>query len=791
MQALAAALRSAARGTGQLALVYGEAGIGKTALLEYFTRASGQGRRLWGACDSLHTPRPLGPLYDVANDAGAALREALEAGASSSVLFPAVLDELGRQPPVTAVLEDLHWADEATLDLVKFLGRRIHRVPALLVLTYRDDELGARHPLRIVLGDLATSGAVRRMVLPRLSVAAVRTLAANEPLDAEALHRQTGGNPFFVTEALASGAAGIPPTVRDAVLARAARLSPSGRAALEAAAVIGTTVEPWILSALVTDVGSATEECIASGMLQSQGELLGFRHELARQAILQTIAAPRLRALHAVVLRALASSPTATPELARLAHHGEGAADTAAVLTHAPAAAARAAAVGAHRQAADQYARALRFADMAAPSHRAQLLDAYAGECAILDRVDEAIAARRKAVDIYREVGHQAREGETLAALALLLVRAGRNAEAEAASRRATRTLRALPPGPPLARAYRMQAHLRMLNRDRAEAVRWGRKAIALAERLGEQETRIAAYNVLGSAMLVYGDERGRAHLERSLGLAREAGLHDLVANAFSNLGSACGEIYRFADADRYLSDGVEYAAEHDLDHAHGYMLSWLALIRLYQGRWTEAGDIAGTLIQSAHVAAISRIMALVALGRLQARRGEPGATAALDEALELASGTQTLQRLAPVRAARAEAAWLVDDRQRARAEARAIWELAVRHRHPWHTGELGYWRWRTGERVRLPRWSARPFALHIEGDWRRAAAAWERLGCPTSGRAPWPMVTRWHASPRSRSSIGLALGLTWTAFDSAFAPTASDAFLAVRGRAPARTPTA
>jgi DNA-binding CsgD family transcriptional regulator len=129
--------------------------------------------------------------------------------------------------------------------------------------------------------------------------------------------------------------------------------------------------------------------------------------------------------------------------------------------------------------------------------------------------------------------------------------------------------------------------------------------------------------------------------------------------------------------------------------------------------------------------AAISRIMALVALGRLRTRRGDPGAMAALDEALDLAEKTQTLQRLGPVRAARAEAAWLEDDIPRVLAEARAAWGLAHHRRHPWHTGELGFWRWRAGERVRLPACAARPFARQVGGDWRRAAAAWERLGCP------------------------------------------------------------
>jgi len=732
LDTLAAARREAAGGPGRVALVYGEAGIGKTALVDAFTREiAAAGRVLRGGCDSLLTPRPLGPLHDIARDASATLRALLETGTAPAVLFPAVLEELGRRPPVVVILEDLHWADEATLDLVKFLGRRIQRVPALLVLTYRDDELGPHHPLRIVLGDLATSSAVRRLPLPPLSVAAVRTLAEHQALDAEALHRQTGGNPFFVTEVLGSRAAGIPPTVRDAVLARAARLSLVGRTALEAAAVIGAQVEPWVLGTLVPDVVAATDACIAIGMLQSQGDLLRFRHELARAAILDTIAAPRRRTLHAQVLAALAAPPSGPPDLARLAHHGEAAADARAVLAHAPAAAARAAALGAHREAADQYARALRFADAAPPADRAALLGAYAEEASIVDRLDDAIRAQREALDLRRAEGDRAKEGECLAALAVTLVRAGRNAEAEDASRRAVRVLQSQPPGRSLARAYRIQSNLRMLNRDRAESVRWSRRAIALAERVGDRLTVIAAYNTMGAAMLVYGDDRGRVHLEHSLALAREAALHDQVGLAYLNLGSACGEVYRFAEADRYLTEGIRLAAERDLDYSQHYMQSWLALTRLYQGRWAEAGDTARALVERPHLAAISRIMALVALGRLRARRGDPGVAAVLDEALELASGTQTLQRLGPVRAARAEAAWLADDREATVAEARAAWDLAVRHRHPWHTGELAFWRYRGGDRVRLPPWTARPFALQIDGDWRRAAAAWQRLGCP------------------------------------------------------------
>ena len=285
----------------------------------------------------------------------------------------------------------------------------------------------------------------------------------------------------------------------------------------------------------------------------------------------------------------------------------------------------------------------------------------------LVDRLDEAIRARREALDLHRAAGDRLREGKAFAVNAAALVRAGRNPEAEEASRRAIAVLRPLPPGPALAYAYRIQANLRMLNRDRAEAVRWGQqghRAGRAPRRAGDRRGRLQ-HDRRGRCS-VYGDDRGRVHLEKSLALAREAGLPEWIASAFLNLGSACGEVYRFADADRYLTEGIRYAAERDLDYGQHYMQAWLALTRLYQGRWAEAGDAARPLVDNPHVAAISRIMALVALGRLRTRRGDPGAAAVLDEALELAERTQTLQRLGPVRAARAEAAWLAGDRPRA-----------------------------------------------------------------------------------------------------------------------------
>ena len=288
------------------------------------------------------------------------LLERLEAGSDRNAIFSACLSELGDQPTIMLV-EDIHWADEATLDLLKFLGRRIHQTPSLLVLTYRDDEIGIHHPLRQLLGDLGSSASLLRIRVASLSKAAVLELARDKKVDAVELHRLTNGNPFFVTEVLAAEG-GIPETVRDAVLARAVHLSRSARATLEAAAVIGVRVEPWLLSSVAGADTGQIEECLAAGMLQAQGDHYAFRHELARQTILGSISPTRKAALHRLALTALEASSETRLDLARLASHAEEARDASAVLQYAPPAAQQASAMGAHRQARDNYGAALQYA---------------------------------------------------------------------------------------------------------------------------------------------------------------------------------------------------------------------------------------------------------------------------------------------------------------------------------------------------------------------------------------------------------------------------------------------
>jgi DNA-binding CsgD family transcriptional regulator len=714
-------------GRGRVALVAGEAGVGKTALVRLFCEEGTRSARvLWAACDPLFTPRPLGPLSVIAEGTAGELKQVVRRGATPYDVVLALVGELRSGRPTLFVLEDLHWADEATLDVFLLLVRRIATVPALVVGTYRDDALERSHPLRRVLGELATTQGVRRLPLGPLSREAVHLMAAPHGVEGRELYEKTGGNPFFVVEVLAAGAEEMPATVREAVLARARPLSFGARELLDAVAVVPQRAELWLVEAMAGGSIQAVDECVSAGMLVADPAGVAFRHELARLSIEESVSPGRKTALHRKALATLADRPGGGLDPARLAHHAEAAGDTDAVLRFAAAGAERAASMGAHREAAAQYARVLRFGDGLALAARAELLERRSYECYLTDQNDDAVAAVQEALRCRRQLGDKLGEGTSLCLLSEVVWCTGRTGEAERAAREAVAVLEQLPASGELAKAYARVAGVTAMMSDRRQAVVWARRALQLSAQVGEAETAIHARRVLASEH----PDGGIEFEERILEEAERAGLVGVVGSVFYSLVATALSVRRYDLAARHLATGMEYCGDHGLELVRLYLLAHQARLHLDQGRWEQAAETARSVLCIPRASITPRIMALVVLGLVRARRGDPGHRPLLDEAWALAEPTGVLTRLGRVAAGRAEAAWLGADRDGVASATEPALPLAS-ERWPALADELAVWRRRAGLNSGAPLQPDGIYGLQLAGKWDAASALWAEAGCP------------------------------------------------------------
>ncbi len=730
LDALSRLMSEAHAGSGRLVFVAGEAGIGKTSLIERFRdETTGEAIFLLGRCEPLSTPVPLGPLHDMAFALGTQFQSALAAGGAGVKLFGAFLAALDAIKNPIVAIEDVHWADEATLDLLRYVGRRLALRRVLLIVTFRADEPSTPRLVRTLVGDLTTLPLVRRIELQPLSEGAVAAMAGGSGVDAGNLYRQTGGNPFFVTEVLSARTAGVPPTVRDAVLARAARLSPAAQAVLRAAACLGPPLSADFLDEVSGQQGPAMDECLAAGMLVLADDGISFRHELARAAVLDEIGARETAALHARALELLLQHPAGTVELERLVRHSEGAGDRTGLLGFSREAGDRAARLGAHRESAALYAKALSVTDGAPNELRAELLDARAFQCFLTNQLDEAFAARRAALEIWTVLGNTRRQSECLRWIARAGWVAGSTEGAEEAALAAVQAVEHLG-GHELAMAYATLAHFNMLGHHNDQALDWGQKALGLADELGDEEARCYALTNVAIARVMSGDESGWDLIDESLRIAYAVGFEDHVARTCFHAHQFAMYQRRYELAQRWFVEGFGYASERDLETWRQFMLAWRARGLFEQGHWDEAQECASTVIAMVPSEDARKLQALAVLARIRIRRGETGAEAILRQASELDARSPLTEWHIRIAAARAELVWWSghrtppEDLHDAYARALSLGE-------PWNTGELAYWMWRFDAIVEPPDGAAEPFALQIAGEWQAAYDRWMEMGCP------------------------------------------------------------
>jgi DNA-binding CsgD family transcriptional regulator/tetratricopeptide (TPR) repeat protein len=724
LAALAEANAAATRGEGRMVCVTGEPGIGKTSLVRRFLDDLGGGRALLGTCDDLSIPRPLGPFRDLAGNVSESLQGALASDAAPHEIQDLLIAELEQPPhPAVLVLEDVHWADHATLDSVTVIGRRIGTLPALLVVTYRGGEAPPGHPLHAALGAVRPDDVLLLELLP-LSREAVAALAGEA---ADELYAATRGNPFYVTELLASReGTDPPPSVASAVSARVARLDGPARRLVELVSAVPNRVSTGVLDELMPGWPIAAEEPERRQLLELAGGHVRFRHELARNAVLSGIPTLARRRVHAQVLGALRA---AGADPADIVHHAEAAGDEEVVSEYALVAARRAAALESNREAYSHYRRAADFADRLSDLEQADLLEELATAAYLVGRLDDAFGAIEGAIGIHRELGDRAAVGRCTRVLSRLHWFVGDGEPARAKAQEAITILEPLGESIELARACSGVAQLAMLGEDTDEALRWGERALDLATRLGDESTRAHALVNIACTKVQLDPAESGALLEAHA-LADVAGEREDATRALGNLAYVLMSWALPDEALRYAEQAVAYAQRYEVHTYVSYVTTTLAWLRLRSGDWAEAERATRAEIQRGIT--IVQLHARTVLAELAVRRGDPDARELVAELGEHAELAGEPQRIAPVLELETEmlmtgGAEVPRERFEALAERmRAHGGLRGRY-----AGRLAAWAAVAGVEIELDSPASGPYAPMVRRDWGAAADAFGEIGWP------------------------------------------------------------
>jgi DNA-binding SARP family transcriptional activator len=717
-----------AEGRGGGVAIAGDAGSGKSTLVQVACADGPRVRLLRGSCDPLSTPRPLGPLRDIARDA--AITTLVQ---GDEVALPRLCEEvyaaLGTEPTVL-VVEDIHWIDAASVDVLRFVARRIQMLPLGLVVTYRDHEIDHAHPARRLLGELAGGRGHEVLELQPLSEGAVRTLVDGSALEARRVHQLTGGNPFFVTEVTKDLDRPLPATVRDAVLARTADIGPEDFEVLQLVATAPDRLDDRVLPVLGVDP-PALRRLEVTGLLSRSRDGLVYRHELARQAIESTIPTGGAPRLHRLLLGALERVDGQEPAV--LTHHAVAAHDATRAVQHARAAAEESIRAGAHGEAAAFLEIALRHHRDAAPQERAELLQRLSFEQYLTSHLSAALDSLQSAIPLWQAAGDRRGLAAAHETSAIFEYYNAHRREAETHAEKATAIARDTGATREQSSAFATLGFLAYFRHDVPLARQSAAEAARLAEAASDPFLALRAHVVGGLADLAEGSTGARDRLLELFGVARSRGWDELASTIHSQLAFMDVEHRRIGFAEQVLAEALPFTMQRELPICAHWQRAQHARVHFARGHWPTALTSAEEVLEQAGMP-VAMVWPLIIAALLPLRRGESDvAGPGIEDAWRLTVAVDEPLRRLTVLSALAEAAWAtgVPDPRVGEEAVLDVERLDGTAGAGWSVGELATWLARLGLLRRPPASVPEPYRLSFAGRHAEAAAWWERNGEP------------------------------------------------------------
>lgn len=719
-------------GEGHCVFISGEAGIGKTALVKAFCKKQSDECSIYhGACDALFTPRPLAPLYDILWQVNKERWPTSPSSKERSALFANFFQELSaKKGKLLIVFEDIHWADEGTLDFIRFFARRIYQLPCLFILTYRDNEIHSMHPLRNVLGQLPPDS-FTKLLVTRLSKQAVVEMATQKGYSGEDVYSVSGGNPFYVNEILASYSPGVPDNIKDSILSVYERQKEGTKNAWQIWSVMPEGLEVERIATIKNSCWDI-DHCFAISVILVQDGKVVFKHELYRRTIEESLTPFKRMELNKMMLELFLDSFEEKGEIERILHYAKNANEKKLVVKYAPEAAVKAASIGAHKEASKLFLTAIEYFEGNDTNQLAKFYKAYAYECYLSNQIQEAITFTEKVLNNSRENSDIEKTGDSLRFLSRLWWFDGNRKNAEDFAWQAIEVLKDQPASITKAMAFSNMSQLKMLSNEPAECMLWGEKAIAMANELGNEEVLCHALNNVGSVnMFIHSSQqKGIAMLQHSLEIALRNSYHEHAARAYTNLASGLVKIKKYAFASKTLDDGIHYCEEGDLNSWNFYMLSWKARLNLETGNWREACSIADNLLKNENQPAIIKITALIVVAKILMRKGDKDVLPLLLEAKIKSFKTMELQRVIPSMTALLEYEWLTGKTIIEQNDIEQTTVLMQQTGIDLEKNEFAFWMKKAGRHFDTGKEIAEAYDTSSAAKTLKAASFWEKTGC-------------------------------------------------------------